>query len=236
MKGRTGIVLTGIAGVVVLVALCVWQIQRLEWKQGVIATLDARLEAAPKPLPATFDREAEEFSRVAIRGAFDGAPGAHGFVDAPLLVSLRPYGPGYRVIQPFETEDGRRVMVDRGFAPVESKNEGGAASVATPAPVGVVEIIGALRWPDEGGDGAPFGASDNVWIARDVAAYEDVFGVEPVLIVAETATNVGEWPVPQPIEAVNVRNNHLEYAMTWGALALVWAVMTGWLAFGRRKA
>lgn len=234
MKGRAGVVAIGAVGVMILVALCVWQVQRLAWKEGVIATLDERLAGAPGALPERFDPEAQEFSRVTIAGAFSGENGAHGFADAPLLTSLRPFGPGYRVIQPFVTTDGRRVMVDRGYVPVDEKNEDAAAARPTPAPDGEITITGALRWPDEGGGGRPFGATDNVWTDRDLDVMAEIFGAEPVLIVAETSTAAGDGgPIPQPIESINVPNNHLEYALTWAALALVWAVMTGWIAFRR---
>lgn len=235
MTGRIGLIATGLLGTVVLFALCFWQIQRLEWKEGVIATLEQRLSAPPAPLPETFDPSMQEFSRVVIRGSFDGATGTHGFADAPLLMSLRPYGPGYRVIQPFTLADGRRVMVDRGYAPVETKNVSGVAARANPAPDGEIKIIGALRWPDEAGESLPYGASDNVWTNRDLNVMAAVFNVEPVLVVAETSTAVGEWPIPQPIEAVNVANNHLEYAITWATLGLFWAAMTGWLIFRPQK-
>ncbi len=233
MNSKAGIIAIGALGTAVLIGLCVWQVQRLAWKEGLIATLEARLAAPPAPLPAAFDPETQEFSRVAVTGRFDGAPGAEGFVDAPLLTTRRPFGAGYRVIQPFETTDGRRVMIDRGFVPLEEKNEAGGATRPTPAPEGVLEITGALRWPDEGDDGPDHGATDNVWVNRDLAEMAPLFGAEPVLIVAETSTAIGKWPAPQPIEAVNVRNNHMEYAITWAALALVWAVMTGYLAFRR---
>lgn len=223
-------IVTGVVGVSVLVALCAWQVQRLAWKEEVIATLEGRLAEPPAALPARFDPDSQEFSRVRIEGRFTGEVGGHGFVDAPLLTSRKFVGPGYRVIQPFDLIDGRRIMVDRGFAPVESKNEGGAASRPTPAPDGVVEIIGALRWPDESVDQA-YGARDNVWTARDLTAMARVFGVEEVLVVSETSTAVGEWPKADPILAVNVRNNHLEYAITWAALAIGWAIMTGFLIF-----
>lgn len=232
--GRRGMLATGALGVLVLLALCLWQVRRLEWKEGVIAVLEARLAAEPAPLPAVFDPERQEFSRVRLAGRFDGAPGAHGFADAPLLASLRPHGPGYRVIQPFETAEGRRVLVDRGFVPLAEKNEGGAAARPTPAPEGEISLVGALRWPEEGDDGPDFGARDNVWTERDIAEMAGLFAAEPVLIVAETSTALGPWPVPQPIAAIDVPNNHLGYALTWGGLALVWAAMTGFLALRRR--
>ncbi|MEX2518078.1 MAG: SURF1 family protein [Paracoccaceae bacterium] len=227
---RRSFIAFGALGVAVLIGLCVWQMQRLAWKESVIGTLEARLSAAPTPLPASFDPAVQEFSRVVVSGRLDGVIGAHGFADAPLLTSMRPQGPGYRVIQPFETEDGRRIMIDRGYVPISEKNENGAASKPTPAPQGNLTIIGALRWPDEGGGGA-YGVNDNVWTMRDLDEMARLFNAEPVLIVAETSTAVGDWPIPQPIEAVNVPNNHLEYALTWGTLASIWAAMTGWLAF-----
>lgn len=230
---RIGLILTGLAGVAVLVALCIWQLQRLEWKEGVIATLEARLAAAPAPLPARFSPDEMEFTRVEITGAFDGKPGAEGFADAAFLTTERPWGPGYRVIQPFTTSDGRRVMVDRGYIPIEFKNESGAASIPTPAPAGPLTITGALRWPDE--TGSPSHGADNVWTARNLADMARIFDSEPVLIVAESSTAPDEWPLPMPIEAVNVPNNHLEYAVTWGSLALAWAAMTFWLILPRRR-
>ncbi len=223
-------IVTGVVGVAVLMGLCIWQVQRLAWKEGVIATLEGRLAEAPVALPAAFDPETQEFSRVRIEGRFTGEIGAHGFADAPLLTSRKFVGPGYRIIQPFDLTDGRRIMVDRGFAPVEVKNEGGAASRPTPAPDGALEIVGALRWPDVSVDQA-YGPNDNVWTARDLSVMARLFGAEEVLVVSETSTAVGEWPRADPIRAVNVRNNHFEYAITWAALAIGWAIMTGFLIF-----
>lgn len=227
---RWGMIVTGIVGVAVLVGLCIWQIQRLVWKEGVIAQLEARLAEPAIALPKVFDPDLQEFSRVRIEGRFRGEIGLHGFTDAPLLTSRKFIGPGYRVIQPFDLTDGRRIMVDRGFAPVETKNQGGVASRPTPAPDGVVEIVGALRWPDVSSDQA-YGVNDNVWTARDLSAMARLFRAEIVLVVAETSSAVGDWPKADPIRAVNVRNNHLMYAITWAALAIGWTVMTGFLIF-----
>ena len=223
-------IVTGVVGVAVLIGLCIWQVQRLARKEGVITQLEGRLAEPPVALPATFDPDSQEFSRVRIEGRFTGEFGAHGFADAPLLTSRKFVGPGYRIIQPFDLTDGRRIMVDRGFAPVEVKNQGGAAARPTPAPDGTLEIVGALRWPDVDADQA-YGVNDNVWTARDLNAMARLFGAEEVLVVSETSTAVGDWPKADPIRAVNVRNNHLEYAITWAALAIGWAIMTGFLIF-----
>jgi surfeit locus 1 family protein len=213
-----------------------WQLGRLEWKEALIATLEARLAAAPAPLPVAPDPAAEEFRRVTVTGRFTGAAGAHGFADAAYLTTRRPDGPGYRVVQPFETADGRTILVDRGYVPLDAKNEGGRAARPTPAPDGALTLTGALRWPQEAdffaGEGA--GPADNVWLTRSVARLAPLWGAEPLLVVAETPTAPeGRWPDPMPV-TVDLPNDHREYAITWGALAAVWAAMGALLV--RREA
>ncbi|MEM7497511.1 MAG: SURF1 family protein [Pseudomonadota bacterium] len=222
-------IILGVAGTATLTALCLWQLQRLDWKLGLIASLEERLVAEPVPLPAEPTME-DEFLRVFVTGRFEAQPGRHGFTDAPFLTP-RDKRPGYRVLQPFTLEDGRRIMVSRGWVPVAAKNEGGRASLPTPAPAGAVTLTGALRFPDDPQSPA-FGPSDNVWIARDLDVMAELFGTEPVLLVSETATPGADGTAPQlqPL-TVNLKNDHLGYAITWGMLAAVWAVMSGLLAF-----
>jgi surfeit locus 1 family protein len=220
-----------LAGVAVLLGLMTWQIRRLAWKQALIATLAERLAAPPVALPDPLDPARDEFRRVALEGRFPGAPGAHGFPDAAYLTTMRPEGAGYRLVQPFDTADGRRVLVDRGYLPVAEKNEGGRAARPTPAPDGPVALVGALRWPQAADWFADAGAgpADNVWLSRDVARLAPLWGAEPVLVVAETPTAAaGPWPRPAPV-TVDLPNDHLGYAVTWGLLAAVWAAMGGLL-------
>ncbi|MEM6678726.1 MAG: SURF1 family protein [Pseudomonadota bacterium] len=225
-----GVAVLGVAGTSVLIALCLWQVQRLEWKLGLIAELEARLSAEPVALPPAPTPDVDEFRRVRVTGRFDGALGSHGQPDAPLLTTYDKQ-PGYRILQPFTLEDGRRIMVSRGWVPLEAKNAGGRAVVEIPAPEGVVRLTGALRFPDDPQEPA-FGEQDNVWIARDLDVMVEVFEVEPVLLVSETPTPGPETRAPllQPL-TVNLKNDHLGYAITWGMLAAVWAVMSAGLAW-----
>ena len=225
-----------VVGCAILLSLMVWQIQRLGWKQDLIATLEARLSAPPMTLPETFaPEETQEFRRVAVTGRFTGETGAHGFADAARLTTIRPWGPGYRVIQPFETVGGRLLLVDRGYVPIAEKNIEAAAARPTPAPDGRVALVAVLRWPDDDDFFADesAGRADNVWLTREVDALAPLWGAEPVLLVAESSTAVGEWPRPAPV-TVDLPNDHLEYAITWGALAAIWAAMGG--ALIRREA
>lgn len=221
-----GAVLLTVIGTAILLSLMTWQIGRLAWKEALIATLEARLSAEPMPLPDAPDRAAHEFRRFEITGRFTGAPGTHGFPDAAHLTTIRPHGPGYRLVQPFETEGGRVLLVDRGYVPLAEKNVGGQAAAPTPWPEGPLTLVAALRWPDAADffSAADAGPADNVWLSRDVAVLAPLWGAEPFLLVAETPTGGGRFPLPI-LPGVNLPNDHLEYAVTWGGMALVWTAM-----------
>lgn len=126
-------------------------------------------------------------------------------------------GPGFRVIAPFETDGGRRIMIDRGFVPDDERK--------TPREGGATEISGNMLWPDDADSYTPAPSlADNLWFARDVASMAKALNTEPLLIVAFTDTGEGISPVP--VDTLSVPNNHFEYAMTWFSLALVWLGMT----------
>ncbi|MGM0585759.1 MAG: SURF1 family protein [Pseudomonadota bacterium] len=199
----------GLGGLAILIGLGVWQVQRLEWKLGIIERLEARLDAEPVALPESPTEAEDEYLRVSVAGRY-------GEEEIHVLTSLKPWGPGYRVVAPFETEGGRRILVDRGFIPQEEKGEDRAAPQAA--------VTGALLWPDETDSFTPApDRAENIWFARDLPAMAEALAAEPALIVAES--NPGERPVATPL-TVNIRNDHLEYAITWFGLAAVWAAMT----------
>lgn len=209
----------GVLGTLVLIGLGVWQLQRLEWKQGIIAALEARLAAEPVPVPAAPDADRDAFLRVRAEGSL-GAEALY------LLTSLSPWGPGFRVIAPLTLDDGRRVLADLGYVPEASKG--------TPRDPARGAVVGALYWPDEiDSFTPPPDLTANIWFARDLAPMAAALATEPLLIVAESHP-FGEWPKPQRL-GVDIPNDHLQYALTWFALALVWAVMSGMLVGRERR-
>src|SRR6056297_2393030 len=109
------LVLLGLPGLVVLVSLGIWQMQRLDWKQGVIAEIESRIGDDPVPLPAMPEPQRDRYLPVRAEGQF--LPG-----ELHVLVSIRQVGPGYRIIAPFQTNEGQRILIDRGFVPTSQKN------------------------------------------------------------------------------------------------------------------
>ena len=110
----------------VLIGLGTWQVQRMTWKEGLIAALTERLAAAPVPLPPLaawngLDQAGDEYRRVTFSATFDHGREALIYAAAS---SFRPdvMGPGYWVFTPARLADGAFVIVNRGFVPEARKD------------------------------------------------------------------------------------------------------------------
>ncbi len=210
------VVLFGVIGAAILISLGVWQLQRMAWKESVLAEIEARIDEDPVAVPGEPDPMSDRFLPVAAIGEFAGNP-------VRVLVSVQGSGPGYRLISAFETDD-RRVLVDRGFL---------ADAVAMPDPPdGMVEVTGNLHWPDEV-DGFTPDADlvRNIWYARDVEALAAYLETEPTFIVLRSMSASNPPITPLPVSVEGIPNNHLGYAIQWFSLALVWMGMTVFLAW-----
>ena len=210
----------GLVGAAILVSLGVWQLQRLAWKEALLAGIEARLHEPPMELPAKPDPVADRYAPVQVEGSFTG-PEVH-------VLSANPEaGPGYRIVAAFRTADGRMILIDRGFVPEAQRD---AARQVTAA-----RITGTLFWPNETDSFTP--APDrtaNIWFARDVPAMAAALETEPTFIVAREPTGDGIKPVP--VDTAGIPNDHRNYAITWFSLAFVWLGMTVlWLWRIRRQ-
>ncbi len=213
--------LFGLIGVAVLVALGIWQVQRLAWKEAVLAEIEARIADEPVPLPASPDPVADRYRPVEMTGRF--APGI-----LRVLVSRKQVGAGYRIVSPFETAAGRSVLVDRGFVKVNAS--------LSPPPAGEVTVTGNLHWPDDRNSSTPENdVSGNTWFARDIRQMAKTLGTEPVLVVLRDLSQPDQSVTPLPVDTSGIPNDHLEYAITWFSLAAIWAAMTGYLIWRMRK-
>lgn len=214
MRRSLFFVVIGAGGAAILLWLGFWQMQRLDWKLSVIDDIDARILAAPVPLPATPDPAKDAYLPVEITGTL-GAPYLR------ILVSQKEIGAGYRIISALDTGT-RRVLLDRGFTPV--------ARTDITTPQGLVTVQGNLQWPQETDGFTPEpDLAENIWFARDVQAMAQALDAEPLLVVAKQPS-FNDSPVsPLPVDTAAIPNDHLQYAITWFSLAAIWIVMS--LAF-----
>ena len=214
----------------VLIALGTWQLQRHAWKTDLIAAMTTRLAMAPTPIgELVAGQEAIDFHPVRATGIL-----RH---DQEMYLAARSYQSqlGYHVVTPLELADGSMtVLVDRGWVPEDHRAPARRAAGQLP---GVVSITGIARQPAKSSVFTPDNRPDqNQWYWADLpamAAHAGVARAAPLLIEAGPANNPGGLPIGGQTR-VTLPNDHLQYAITWYALALALAVI--YLVSRRRAA
>jgi surfeit locus 1 family protein len=223
-------------GFAVLVSLGTWQLERKAWKDALIDTLSRRLAAPAAVLPPpelwpSLDAQDDEFRRVVFRAELLNDQEALVYTSGSSLRS-DARGPGYWVFTPARLPNGRIVVVDRGFVPQTAKEPKArtAGQVAGP-----IDITGVMRWPEQPGLFTPRAEPErNLWFARDhleIAAARHWPAVAPFYVEQEAPAAPGGLPSVSPLQ-VRLPNNHLQYAVTWYALAAVLAVVFALYARG----
>jgi surfeit locus 1 family protein len=211
-------VVMAVFGVAVLLALGIWQVQRLDQKQTALAAIDARIGDVPVEIPLNPNPDLDKYRAVQATGTLTG--------KEILVLTSHEQGPGYRVISVLDT-GSRRVMADLGFVGLEAKDSPRTASQIT--------LTGHLHWPDEVDSWTPAPDGD-LWFGRDVAAMAATLDTEPVLIVVSGMSPDALAVTLMPIDTSDIPNDHLGYAITWFGLAFVWAIMSGFFIFRTARA
>jgi surfeit locus 1 family protein len=214
------------------VGLGTWQVFRLQWKENLIARVEERIHAPPADAPPPdqwkqVNAGSSEYRRVQVAGTF-----LHE-LSAKVQASTR-LGSGYWVMTPLRMADGNIVFINRGFIPpgmeLHSSELCGQAH-------GTLTVMGLLRISEPGGgflrDNDP---ANERWYSRDIKAIASARGlahVAPYFIDADMASPVAKneintYPVGG-MTVVSFPNNHLVYALTWYALALMVAGTGFWI-------
>ncbi|HTV33585.1 MAG TPA: SURF1 family protein [Methylocella sp.] len=229
-------IFTGIA-VAILVSLGIWQLDRLGWKEKLIAQIDSRADAPPTPLPpqkewSNLEPNDYDYSHVQAQGIFENDKEALVFRASG---GPAAYEPGYLVLTPLRLASGGTVIVNRGFVPMNRKAQDQRRA-------GLIEgettVTGLMRSPE----------ARNIFTPADVPATGSYFTRDPFLIAqqfhltdaapftldADDLPVTGGWP-KGGTTIRKLPNNHLSYALTWFSLAFV--TFTAFAAFiwQRRK-
>lgn len=201
----------GIFGCGILINLGFWQLQRLDEKEGALAQIQSGIDAAAVPLPDQID-PSMKYLPVTVSGTTTGD-------EIDILSGTKERGGGYQVVSRFITDDGRAILIDRGFIPQELRH--------VKRPPTRLQIEGNLHWPDEKGSATPEpNLDENIWFARDVPAMAKALNTEPVLVVASFVRGDVQDVEPIPVAVEGIPNNHLSYAVQWFMIAAAWAGMT----------
>jgi cytochrome oxidase assembly protein ShyY1 len=207
-------------GLAVLIGLGIWQLERKAWKEALIAAMAERRVAEPAALPPPSDWAAltqanAEFRRVRLRVTPAGNDALVYTSGSALRDDVKT--PGYFVFTPARLADGGSIVINRGYVPGKSYARLDGAQ----------EIVGSLRWPEPPSWFVTDRDSSGIWYVRDPVAMARAQGwgeVAPFYVEQEAPLPPGGLPHPAALN-VRLRNDHLQYALTWFSLAAVLVVM-----------
>lgn len=208
------VLLASAIGLAILLSLGIWQVQRLAWKEGLIASIDAALAAEPVDLRHALMRPDPDFAKVRVTGTFE---------DHPLrLLVATGSGAGWEIVQGFTSADGQSLLVARGAV---------ADGQEAPEMSATAEVSGILRrHASRGRFDADNDVAGNRWYWLDVtgmamAAMGHRTPATPLVLHLLPGSPGTEGLQVDPPKA-DLRNNHLGYAITWFGLAAALVVVT----------
>ena len=223
-----------------LMALGVWQVQRLQWKLALIERVEQRVHAAPVAAPdraewPALNRESNEYSQVQVTGRFDHSREA-------LVRASTDLGSGFWVMTPMQTTAGFWVLVNRGFVSADHRSP-----ASRPASAESQQFSGLLRLSEPGG---AFLQRNDVaagrWYSRDVQAIAASMALDaqpnsnasvrtaPYFIDALASPDTKAWP-RGGLTVLSFYNNHAIYAVTWFVLAAMVAAAAAYLLYSDRQ-
>jgi surfeit locus 1 family protein len=200
-------------GVAVLVSLGVWQLQRLAWKELLIAGIDASLAADPLSWSDAMSHPNPFSLKVRVTGEFQDE-------DYVLFLSTHGGGPAWTVLRPFKTHEGVTIAVALGKS---------LSDKPPPKPQGTITVEGITV--GHTGQKGPFDpdnpTSGNVWYWYDLATLSERLRIRnPHFSLQLLPGSPGTEGLQVDPPKATLRNNHLGYAITWFGLAIVLVVMT----------
>ncbi|ANL45726.1 surfeit locus 1 family protein [Rhizobium phaseoli] len=221
-----------ITGVLVLIALAIlislgtWQVERLHWKEGLLADIAARQAAAPVPLADIEAIAASggdiEYRKVTATGRYINNKERHFFATWRGQT-------GFYVYTPLELADGRVLFVNRGFVPYENKEpemrmQGQLTDQQTVTGLARAKLPGkpSSLVPDND-------VAKNIFYWKDLDVMAESVGLEkgrviPFFVDADSTPNPAGLPIGG-VTQVDLPNDHLQYAFTWYGLAAVLVVV-----------
>lgn len=210
----------------ILLSLGFWQIGRLNEKNALIRQIHSELSKPTPPLPQNFTATVNDaYSKYKMHGRF--LPGKD-----MLLYSSNPHHPerhGYFIMTPFVLDEGRVILINRGWAPQSlarnlpsSLDQGLERASSSIDAMVMLPKLPSIFIPKND-------AQRNVWIYVDLKAMED-FAAVPIeqgfyMVLINGDDLPKELTIKRPEDFLQIRNDHLWYAVTWFSLAFAVAII-----------
>jgi cytochrome oxidase assembly protein ShyY1 len=246
-RGVAGFGVFTLVMVVAFAGLGVWQLQRRVEKHALIAALDERLAAAPVALPppaqwAVLTPAKDEFRRVTFTATWAALPDAMVYSSGS-AVRDDISGPGTWAFLPARLPSGELVVVNAGFVQNTMQDRAQQDRAAGRLVSGrAVTLTGYIRFPETAGTLTPSeNRAKRLWFTRDHLAMARALGwdeggrqVAPFYLDLESPVPESGIPKPGPLQ-VHLKDDHLQYAITWFTLAGAVVIAFGVWARAQRK-
>ena len=244
---QLGFGLFTLAMIAVFIGLGVWQLQRRVEKHALIAALTERLAVEPVLLPPESEwnkltAQKDEFRRVHFKATYGAGPDAMVYSSGSAIrddVS----GPGTWAFIPARLESGEIIVINAGFVQNMMQDRAQQDRAVTRLVTGAAaDLIGYIRFPESAGLLTPSANLEKrLWFTRDHLAMARALGwgdggkrIAPFYIDLEQPVPPSGIPKPGPLH-VHLKDDHMQYAITWFALAGAVVIAFGvWFA-GRKR-
>jgi surfeit locus 1 family protein len=222
------------AAFLILIGLGTWQVERLSWKEGLIAEIEARRTAPPiSAVQAAADVAGGidvDYRAISVTGRYDHAHERY-------FLATSDGAPGFYVYTPLDLADGHIVLVNRGFVPEELRDPAKRAQGQVAGEVTIAGLARAKLAQKPSFIVPENEPAKNLFFWKDLdqmaaSAGLDGSKVLPFLVDAGPAPNPGGYPIGG-VTQIDLPNNHLSYAVTWYGLAAALLVIAAMAA--RRK-
>ncbi|WP_341764525.1 SURF1 family protein [Candidatus Tisiphia endosymbiont of Beris chalybata] len=213
-------VLIAILIFVILVSLGIWQVSRLKEKQLFLNLINNNLNNAPIDIKTLSGDK--YYAKVAVRGQFLLDKNLHLYGRRAMSAEKD----GYYLVSPFKTDDNKIILVTRGW--FGSSHKHNIDKILDSSSIN--QIIGVIL-PGEQKRLFIFDndIKNNIWFTLDIKEASNILGLkleEFYLLMDNVA--VGQEDILKPLKIENllhIKNDHLEYAITWFALAVAFAII-----------
>lgn len=240
-KKRGGLVRRVVGIVLVLIALAIllglgtWQMERLAWKEGLLASIAERRATPPADLAAiealAKAGEDVDYRTVRVTGTYLNNKERHFFAT---------YGgrTGYYVYTPLQLADDQIVLVNRGFVTFEAKEPemrklGQLTGEQTVTGLSRAKLLAKPSWAVPDND-----IAKNIFYWKDLDVMASSTGLDPAKVVpffidADATPHEGGMPIGG-VTQFDLPNSHLQYALTWYGLAAALVIISGIFIFRRK--
>lgn len=233
--GRVAGIVALLTVLAILLSLGTWQVQRLHWKEALLAEIDERRHAAPADL-ADIEALAKEggdvdYRAMRVTGTYINDKERHFFATYEGRT-------GYYIYTPLQLADGQILFVNRGFVPFENKEPemrklGQLTGEQTVTGLARAKLLEKPSWAVPDND-----IAKNIFYWKDLDVMASSTGLDPTKVVpffmdADATPHEGGMPIGG-VTQFDLPNSHLQYAVTWYGLAATLVVISGVFIFRRK--